>query len=142
MYVEAGAGFCGEVTVAVDGQVASAAAYVGYELSQRGSLRWRARVFGSLAVGGASPDVAYPYGLGVMSQTVGADFCLRASCVDTPVAVYHVMIPDCPEATRLVSARYVGHGEVFSLRGGRAMDDDFCWCHDSSVLISVLMAHL
>lgn len=86
-----------------------------------------ARVLGRLSVSSHAADVADANRASVMSRAVRADFSLGATGVHRAVTIDHMVVADGTEATLLVPAGYVFHGEVLALWRGCAVDDDFSY---------------
>lgn len=123
--VERGTRLIGEFPVAVERGMRKSAMQRCQKSFQCCFLFLGARVFRSLAVFGASPDIADADTMAVMPGAVGSDLCDKPPCVEGAVAVDYIVIADVAETSGEVPLSDVGNGEVFAFRCCRTMDDEF-----------------
>ena len=101
-----------------------------YESTERGFLSCRPSVLG-LAVGRQTADIADADADRIVTFAVCANLALRSACVYAAVTIYHEVIADAVEASLAMPAVDVLDGEVLTLCGGTAMNDDLCnFSHD------------
>lgn len=96
------------------------------QVLKRSFLCLRTGVFGLEGVEVSPSDVAYSYAGLVVVLAMCSGFFDGATQVKSAVSIDDIMVADGAEAACFVPAGNVRYGEVATLRGGAAMDDDFC----------------
>ena len=122
--IEAGAGFGGEVTVAVDGGGWIAVLEFGKEPDEGGFL-CRGACVGRVAVGVKTTAVGDADGVRVVVEAVRSGLVFGATGEDVTGLVNEVMIAYGVPAPLLVPTGDVGYGDALVGKGSRAMDDEF-----------------
>ena len=80
-------------------------------------------------------DVAYAYGIGVVTDAMGSDFGRFASVGYCSVEVHDVMIADTDEASLPVPVINIGNGEVPAFLRCRAVDNDLFYASHREFII-------
>lgn len=122
-HVETRASLGGKLIMAVHCRAGVLPEQVFDQRSKRSPLRGRACVFGGLAVGSTTANIAHAYGVGVLPGAMRPGFRQAASGVDASVAVDHKVVAYAVEAAGAVPLVDLCHGVVLTLGGRSAVQD-------------------
>lgn len=137
MYVEAGAGFCRVIAVAVYRCPRKFLFKAANQLAQGCPLLRRSRVL-SFAVYVQPADIAHTYTVGVPARYVCAYLLHWSAGVYAAVSVDYKVVAYAPPALSLVPAVNIGHGVVASLLGRATVYDNVVYLSHSVQMLETV----